>query len=202
MWGRLWPEAAQVLSDMGVPRAWAMTTESWMVQLLLQSGFENVGCVVAYGVRPYPSPRIGEVDAGISAMQEADLREVGELDRAAFSPPWQLDPDALGENRRRSDLAVVLRRESRIAGYLTAVRTSVGVHLSRIAVHPRHQGRGAGRRLLAYLLDFFHRQGAPIVTVNTQTENLRSQRLYREMGFSPIGGSFPVFRAQTAPIRR
>jgi ribosomal-protein-alanine N-acetyltransferase len=109
-------------------------------------------------------------------MQESDLPEVERLDHAAFSPPWQMDSEALKETWKQSILATILRREGQIAGYLMASHTAHGVHLTRVAVHPREQNKGLGRILITHLLNSFHHQGAPRITVNTQIENRRSQR--------------------------
>ena len=112
----------------------------------------------------------------------------------AFGTPWQMDSDALKATLERSLLAVVLRAENRIAGYLMASAAPQGMHITRIAVDPEFQRKGIGRALLIHLLTYGRRRGALRITVNTQHDNPRSRRLYRSMGFSEMGESYPVFR--------
>lgn len=193
-WERLWPEAKTNLTRMDVPSVWVMTTQEWLIDLLTQSGFVKNGRVIAYYLRPsHPRPESGHA-ALVTPMQESDLPEVERLDHAAFSPPWQMDSEALKETWKQSILATILRREGQIAGYLMASHTAHGVHLTRVAVHPREQNKGLGRILITHLLNYFHHQGAPRITVNTQIENRRSQRMYRALGFVEMGESYPVFR--------
>jgi ribosomal protein S18 acetylase RimI-like enzyme len=193
-WNRLWPEAKGGLARMKVPFIWVMTTLDWMIDLIRASGFTETDRVVAYALLPArPIPADGDGGA-LSPMEETDLQEIERLDQAAFSPPWQMDSEALREMRERSIWAAVLRREGVIAGYIMASRTPQGIHITRVAVHPRDQNRGVGRLLLVRLINLFHRQGVPRITVNTQIENRRSRRLYQSLGFTGTGESYPVFR--------
>jgi ribosomal-protein-alanine N-acetyltransferase len=69
-------------------------------------------------------------------------------------------------------------------------------HLNRIAVHPAHQGRGVGALLLHDALRALWKLGAERVSLNTQTDNYYSQRLYRRFGFEPIGDSVTVWERE------
>ncbi len=60
-------------------------------------------------------------------------------------------------------------------------------HINRIAVHPDQQGHGIGTLLLRNALPTLWQYGAERVTLNTQTDNRYSQRLYRRFGFEPTG---------------
>jgi ribosomal protein S18 acetylase RimI-like enzyme len=194
-WDALWPHAAARLAADGLPSVWAMTTLDWLIDLLKCSGFDECGRIVAYGLRlPYPVAARGRFQAA-TPLRETDLPSVERLDRSAFAPPWQMDFDALCETFRRSIVAAVVRRGADVAGYLTASPTARGVHLTRLAVHPDEQNRGLGRELLTYLVDQCRRGGIPQITVNTQIENHRSQRLYRSLGFCRTGDAYPVFRS-------
>jgi len=193
-WAQLWPEAEKILTEMGLAAVWAMATQPWLLALLKDSGFSESGTVIAYCQRPAKIWPISEFMRHIRPLREEDLPSVEALDRAAFDPPWQMDSDALRETKERSLLAATLVSEDHIAGYLMAVATSHGVHLTRLAVHPNDQRRGFGRALTAYALNHFHREGAPWITVNTQNGNRRSRQLYRSMGFSEMRESYPVLR--------
>jgi ribosomal-protein-alanine N-acetyltransferase len=193
-WTLLWPEAKKILADMRLASVWAMGTQPWLRNLLRSSGYSESGTVIAYYRKPSTLWPVSDLMQRIDPLREDDLPSVESLDRAAFAPPWQMDADALRETLQRSLLAAAFRSEDRIAGYLMAVATAHGVHLTRLAVHPRDQSRGIGRALIAYLLNHFHRQSAPWITVNTQSENRLSRRLYCSMGFSEMQESYPVLR--------
>jgi [ribosomal protein S18]-alanine N-acetyltransferase len=193
-WALLWPEAKNILAGMKLASVWAMATQPWLLTLLRGSGFADRGTVIAYCQRPTTQWPGSELLERIDLLREDDLPAVEALDRAAFDPPWQMDSEALHETLSRSLLAAAFRREGRIAGYCMAVATAHGVHLTRLAVDPRDQSRGIGRALTVYLLNYFHAQSAPWITVNTQSENRRSRRLYRSMGFKEMEESYPVLQ--------
>ena len=193
-WEALWPEAKTQLTGMGLTAVWAMAAQPWLLALLRSSGFSESGTVIAYCQQPLKLWPVSELMTHIAPLREEDLPAVEALDRAAFDPPWQMDTDALRETMERSLLAAALVWENRIVGYFMAVSTSHGVHLTRLAVDPRAQSRGFGRALAAYALNHFHRQSAPWITVNTQSGNRRSRRLYQSMGFAEMQVSYPVLR--------
>jgi ribosomal-protein-alanine N-acetyltransferase len=74
-----------------------------------------------------------------------------------------------------------------VVGYIEGEALQPLAHINRIGVHPRYQGRGVGALLLHDALDVFWRLGAGRVTLNTQSDNDSSQRLYRRFGFKPTG---------------
>ena len=191
-WSLLWPETKKILIGMGMTKVWAMATQPWLKAILKGDGFSDRGAVIAFWQQPSIRWPETEPMERIVPLRTDDLPAVEALDRAAFEPPWQMDSDALRETRERSLLAAELKWDGRIAGYLMAVATARGVHLTRLAVDPRDQGRGFGRAMTAYALNFFYGKGAPWITVNTQSGNQRSRRLYRSMGFSELPKTYPV----------
>jgi ribosomal protein S18 acetylase RimI-like enzyme len=197
-WEALWPPAAARLSGMGLPAVWSMTTHDWLIDRLKGSGFIECGRVVAYD-RHLPAPEThARRTTPAVPLRETDLPSIERLDLAAFAPPWQMDSEALRETLRRSIFSAVIRRRQNVVGYLMASPTARGVHLTRLAVHPDEQNRGVGRELLTSLVNHCREQGAARITVNTQIENRRSQRLYRSLNFSETGDSYPVFRFDLA----
>ncbi len=55
------------------------------------------------------------------------------------------------------------------------------IHLARIEIHPEHQGRGAGTRLISALIDQATQRGQDLV-LDVLTINQRAYDLYRRLG--------------------
>lgn len=179
-----------------------MTTQTGLIDWLLESGFSGRNRVIAFSRQAYlPLPENAD-ESSVAPMMEADLPSIEQLDHLAFAPPWQMDSDALRATLERSLLAVVHRAENRISGYLMAGPAPQGMHITRVAVHPEYQRMGIGRALLVRLLSYGRRREALRITVNTQSDNHRSRRLYRSLGFSEMGESYPVFRYDFLPEGR
>src|SRR5690606_38055926 len=58
---------------------------------------------------------------------------------------------------------------------------------------PGEQGKGYGARLIGHLLRYFEAPGVRMVTLNTQEDIIRWQRLHRRLGFVSTGHRAPVW---------
>src|SRR5262249_6252941 len=56
-------------------------------------------------------------------------------------------------------------------------------HVTTLALHPEHRGRGLGELLLAHLIDISYTIGAKWVTLEVRKSNYIAQNLYRKYGF-------------------
>ena len=59
------------------------------------------------------------------------------------------------------------------------------IYLSRIEIHPGHQGHGIGTRIIGALLDEAERKGQDLV-LDVLTVNRRAQALYRRLGMKEV----------------
>ena len=57
------------------------------------------------------------------------------------------------------------------------------IYLARIEIHPEHQGRGAGTRLISALIDEARQRGQDLV-LDVLTINQRAYDLYRRLGMN------------------
>lgn len=92
---------------------------------------------------------------------------------------------------------VAVRRATRsMVGALIASRIAPRVgHIGQISVHPAHQGRGIGRRLLMSALEEFDRYGFSSISLAVTTANNPALHLYEDCGFRNAH-AFPVFCRQ------
>lgn len=60
-------------------------------------------------------------------------------------------------------------------------------HITTIAVHPDHRGRGVGELLVIGLIDQAYELGAQQLTLEVRTSNTTAQRLYNKYGFAEHG---------------
>jgi ribosomal protein S18 acetylase RimI-like enzyme len=80
-----------------------------------------------------------------------------------------------------------------IVGYQLTTGHGPRAHLARLAVHPSLQGHGVGRALLSDLFAYLTQMGTIRLSVNTQSNNKASLRLYKSMGFTRTGEEYPVY---------
>jgi ribosomal protein S18 acetylase RimI-like enzyme len=76
---------------------------------------------------------------------------------------------------------------------LIASRISGGSgHISQISIHPAHQNRGLGRRLMTEAISEFRRLGYKNASLAVTSTNERAHHLYESLGFRSVH-VFPVY---------
>ena len=117
-------------------------------------------------------------------MTEADLDQVVELERLAFSHPWsrKLYADAL-----TSYQCWVVEKDAVHVGHGVLQLILDEAHLLNIAVAPKVQGQGLGYALLDFLMEKATAQGAKECFLELRESNQSAYRLYERYGFNEIG---------------
>jgi ribosomal protein S18 acetylase RimI-like enzyme len=81
----------------------------------------------------------------------------------------------------------------KLVGVLIASRIASGAgHIGQISVHPAHQGRGLGRRMINSALIEYARRGFDSASLAVTSANASALHLYESCGFRTIH-TFPVF---------
>ncbi len=173
--------------------AWLMV-EEWPGEWLAGIGFSQVNAVVTY-IRPHAPlpPLTPNENLVIRPATAVDFPLLEQMEAAAFEPMWRHSAEGLALAGRQSLSFDVAELDGRVVGFQFSTPTRRGAHLSRMTVDPAYQRLGVGSALLAHALAGYERQGAGTVTLNTQADNLASQRLYERFGFRPNGERFPVW---------
>ena len=74
--------------------------------------------------------------------------------------------------------------------------SALGAHIARLAVSPKWQGKGFGSALVREAMQYALDMGFSQLSVNTQSDNQRSQRLYLSLGFKDTNHAYPVWQKQ------
>ncbi len=178
--------------------------ERWLVQSLLPTGF-----VIVDRVQFFELDRLSRWPTGVSSFptvaqiepaQAVDLAPLAELDARTFSPLWHFGYKDMLELLLRCRVQVA-RLDGLLVGYAAlSTNSKTEVQLARLAVDPNVQHRGIGRQLLANSIQYAATAGFDSVVLNTQTDNQRSQRLYRSFGFRAVGRIIPVLAKTIHPL--
>jgi ribosomal protein S18 acetylase RimI-like enzyme len=195
-WSLLWSAATHEIAQAGGATVAAIAIQPWFQQLLTASEFENRQQIVLLewrGTAGEPAPAQPAHGIRIRRMTEADLPEVEKTDAASFGPLWHNPLDTLRRALEQSLYATVAVNEEGVIGYQLSTGGGQRAHLARLAVHPAVQGKGAGRALLGDLFTHLRYAGIYRLSVNTQSDNRVSLRLYQRMGFVRTGEEYPVY---------
>jgi ribosomal-protein-alanine N-acetyltransferase len=175
--------------------AW-MDYGGWAGPHLKAYGFRQLTDVITLVKFDRTLPQVNITDATLRRTSDADMPTIVTVDRAAFPPHWWHSELTLLRRMAASSYAAVAEVADQVVGYAEGGLHSSVAHLNRIAVHPAHQGRGVGALLLHDALRALWKLGAERVSLNTQTDNYYSQRLYRRFGFEPTGDTVTVWEQE------
>lgn len=194
VWDQLWPDAAAEVSAKRVKHAAALLSGDWLAPILKGCGFENTNDVIFLERRgeapPTPLLPLGKV----RTMLPKDIEAVIELDQSAFKDIWQYSAATLRQAYKHAAIATIIEHDDEPLGYQISTASIYGAHLARLAVAPQWQGRGFGKALVVDVINRFFHQGVLKVSVNTQTDNEQSLRIYRKLGFRDSGSRHPVYQ--------
>lgn len=183
------------LRELRITELFYIGDAEWLLPLLPKFGFTLSKNITLYEKADFAVPTRGNSAVRVRAATAVDIPAVAALDRETFIELWQLDEQAFGQILKETYYFSVALLAGRVVGYQCCLLVKKSAHLSRLAVHPAHQGRGIGARLLSDLISHLKREHVARITVNTQQDNAKSRRLYRWFGFRETG-EVPVLRLE------
>jgi ribosomal protein S18 acetylase RimI-like enzyme len=136
-----------------------------------------------------PAPGAAGDDLVIRGARPEDAPAVAAVVEAAYGHyvermgrrPAPMDED-YDEVVREHDVRVLVDGES-VVGVLVLIPEGHGLLLDNVAVHPDHQGRGWGRRLLALAEAEARRGGATFIWLYTNEKMTEDIALYSSLGY-------------------
>lgn len=131
---------------------------------------------------------------GLRPMLAEDLPEVIEVERCAHTHPWseQIFLDCL----KSGYSAWVYLDGGCIVAHGVMMEVAGECHILNLSVHPDHQRRGIGRRMLRHLLGIARRRGADTAFLEVRPSNTPAIRLYESEGFCQTGRRPDYYPAQ------
>jgi ribosomal-protein-alanine N-acetyltransferase len=115
---------------------------------------------------------------------ERDLDEIAEIARLSFPHPWTRAMFAQELSTQPLSRSYVVRSPHGVVAFCTAWLIVEELHINTLAVRPEFRGQGIGRRLLAFVLDEAHKQGARRVMLEVRASNAAAIALYAGFGFT------------------
>jgi ribosomal-protein-alanine N-acetyltransferase len=190
----LWRSLSAELRGLGIKTVALLILRDWLEPFALSLGFSHIEDVITLRRADRALPDIAvPPDLSLRPVREDDLPAVTRIDQAAFLPPWQMTAGEIRQAVKAAAYCTVALRHEALVGYQISTVYFDGAHLARLAVMPEMQGAGIGAALLLDDLRRFARRGVYSMTVNTQSGNTRSQRLYERYGFQRNGYDLPVW---------
>jgi len=161
---------------------------------LERMGFEQVSEVIGFRKEGLDVPGyVTPAGLVVRPLLMEDIPALTAIETAAFEPRWRHSAVDLGLAWRNSISFTVALVDDKPVAFQFSTGGGGTAHLSRMTVQPEWQGMGIGAALLAKAMESYRLQNIQTVTLNTQTDNIASRRLYERFGFRPTGYSYPIW---------
>lgn len=168
--------------------------ESWPDALLRALGFSQTNFVETYVKRDMEMPPIEKMpQLIIRPVQDRDMPQLEQIERDAFEPLWRHSANSLRLAWRHALSFDVAEMAGEVIGFQLSSPAESGAHLARMTIAPSWQGSGIGTQLLAHACIHYRQLGLSQISLNTQADNVASQKLYKRFGFKPNGQQFPIW---------
>lgn len=125
-------------------------------------------------------------DFQIVEMRAHHLPYVVAIERRSFPQPWSYSLFLTELSNRVASYFVALL-SGKVIGYIGLWVTWEEGHITTFAIHPRYRGKGFGKKLFHYALEYARSCGCERVFLEVRVSNSRAQGLYRSFGFETVG---------------
>jgi [ribosomal protein S18]-alanine N-acetyltransferase len=190
----LWSATEQHIPQTTIRTIAILVINTWLSAYLPPLNFKYVEDVITMHRTGVELPASPAQHLLLRNGYSEDLDAILRVDHAAFIPPWQMTRADLYHSQRQAASCTLAEYDGQVIGYELSTRHHTSGHLARLAVLPAMQGKQVGAVLLHNLLSKFNRRGIRSMTVNTQQNNIRSQRLYMRYGFYRNGFDLPIWQ--------
>ena len=125
----------------------------------------------------------------IRPAKRSDVARIAACVSAAYShyiPRMEKPPAPMLEDYEQviqQSHVSVIEHQDEIIGVIVLAETDEGFLLDNIAVHPRYQGQGIGRKLLEFAENQARKQGFKAIYLCTNVVMTENQALYSKIGY-------------------
>lgn len=134
--------------------------------------------------------RVGEpvaiAETPIAEIREGDVAAVAALHARCFDEPWQ--PALIGRIAQApGGFGLLWRSEDEPLGFVLGRSNHARAEVLSLGVAPSARKRGIARALMKEAIERVSRRGLRELYLEVAEDNAAAQRLYRTMGFAPVG---------------
>lgn len=121
----------------------------------------------------------------IRSFQEKDFSSILQIEKAGQIIPWseKMLRDSLVANHQ----VWVLQNKQLIVGFIIFYIIAGECHILNFCVDPTQRGKGLGKRLLQYVVQYAKEHRADMILLEVRQSNCVALTLYQQLGFNEIG---------------
>ena len=142
-----------------------------------------------------PDPPVEGVRLG--TLNEGDLGQVVEIERASFRSPWNREHFRFEIHENRWAVNLVARQGEVGVGYACVWELERELKINNLAVRADYRRRGLARWMLGRILGRAREGGCTTARLEVRTSNRAAIRLYEAHGFVEVGHRKGYYQAES-----
>jgi len=123
----------------------------------------------------------------ITRMSYEDIPSVYQIEKRVFSLPWSPEMLATEISNYPRSVYFMARAGEEVLGYAGMFVFADEVHITNLAVSPKHQGKGIGAALVSQLFETAFERRVSHLVLEVRQSNQRARKLYGKFGFEEVG---------------
>lgn len=144
---------------------------------------------------PFGDDNTGNSERQIRTMTYADLKNVIEVEKQAYTHPWTVG--IFRDCLRVGYSCWILCEEESVIGYGIVMLAAGEAHVLNLCIKPGYQRKGLGRNLLNFMVDKAAQSGADMILLEVRRSNHSAIELYLSEGFHELGVRDNYYPAET-----
>ena len=127
---------------------------------------------------------ISDVSLGLALPSEAKTIALMSKRLIEAHLPWSWTPERVTRHiRHRDSVVLAARTGGELAGFAIMQFSDTSAHLDLLAVDPRYERLGIGRRLLEWLEGTAVTAGTFVITLEVRAKNVGARWFYSRLGY-------------------
>lgn len=139
-------------------------------------------------IRPArPEDRERIIEISLAAFSGVSIDENIEKKLLRPKDSWLAKKRAgMEEDLQYLDWVFVAEEDGKVIGFITTRIAGDTGRIPNLGLDSQYRGRGIGKALIVYALDFFRKEGLALARIETMEQNEIGQNLYPKMGFVEV----------------
>ncbi len=122
----------------------------------------------------------------ITAMTDAHVGQIAELEKICFSDPWS-EKSVASELSNPLSLWLVAVEGARVVGYIGSQTVEGEADMMNVAVHPEYRRQNIALALVNRLVEALKERGSHSLSLEVRQSNAPAIALYEKLGFQQAG---------------
>ncbi len=122
----------------------------------------------------------------ITAMTDAHVSQIAELEKICFSDPWS-EKSVASELSNPLSLWLVAVEGARVVGYIGSQTVAGETDMMNVAVHPDYRRQNIALALVNGLIEALKERESHCLSLEVRQSNAPAIALYEKLGFQQVG---------------